>query len=539
MALLLTSSTAVSIEKFAGDDVYGMYDQRMAGKVPEYGGTYRTHLFPPPRSFDPHTEISAGASLICNLAYNGLVRLAPRINEIELDAAESWRQIDALTYEFTLRKGIFYHNIPPVNAREMTSTDVKYSIERLMGRYGKLSEFRHSYYFRDKLDSIQTPDRYTVIFKTKKPYAPFIRYLASPWAKIVPKEAVDEFNSLKRTVVGSGPFMLKEQKAGSHLLFVKNPHYFKEGLPYLDGVQLYITPNKTISLTGFMEGQMDGISIHRVQLDGIRESAPNALVVELPGLYTWTLRTTPGVKESQELNAPLGDKRVRQAIAHAIDKKSFLEMAGFDEVRLERGAIPAAYPPWGLTDADLWEYNPQKGKKLLAEAGYPDGFACQLMTWDTEYLTVPMAELQQMLAEIGIRAKLNVLDAAQYFNKSYRFQYDLALNIMPAGIDPSDWLVPYFGKSANFYKWNNPQLWDLIEQQEQLMDQSERLELISQIQKIVVDEAMSQSLFSQARYLAYQPYVYAKPYFHPYSLGTGFEVLWMDKYWKTSPIIVD
>ncbi|MBT4265577.1 MAG: hypothetical protein HOD85_15365, partial [Deltaproteobacteria bacterium] len=173
------------------------------------------------------------------------------------------------------------------------------------------------------------------------------------------------------------------------------------------------------------------------------------------------------------------------------------------------------------------------------EAGYPDGFACQLMTWDTEYLTVPMADLQQMLAEIGIRAKLNVLDAAQYFNKSYRFQYDLALNIMPAGIDPSDWLVPYFGKSANFYKWNNPQLWDLIEQQEQLMDQSERLELISQIQKIVVDEAMSQSLFSQARYLAYQPYVYAKPYFHPYSLGTGFEVLWMDKYWKTSPIIVD
>ena len=93
---------------------------------------------------------------------------------IEGKLAESWEQKDDLTYAFRLRQGVKFHNVPPVNGRELTSEDVKYSIERQMTN--QPGKFQHAYFFLEKLASIQTPDKYTIVFKTKEPYAPVLNY---------------------------------------------------------------------------------------------------------------------------------------------------------------------------------------------------------------------------------------------------------------------------------------------------------------------------------------------------------------------------
>jgi len=525
VVLVLGSFTANSWEYYKEDEIFSEYTNEYA----DYGGTFRIYYGSEIRSFDPHTGTATHTADFVNKVYNGLLRQGPRIGEIELDLARSWRQIDDVTYEFKLHEGIRFHDIPPVNGREMTSTDVKYSIERVAGMHGKKSVFKHAYYFDGKIDSIETPDKYTVIFKTKGPYAPFVNYIASNWSKVVPKEAVDLFGDLRRNAIGTGAFYLKEHEKGNHILLNKHPDYFKEGLPYLDAVRINIIRNPKAAVREFIQGKLDYIRLHPAQIEVIKKQAPNSKLFEATHLFTWTLRTPPWVEGRIQPKDPFGDRRVRQAIAYAIDKKRLINWmeqgAGIEQV----GPIPRNFSPWGLQLADQWEYNPAKARKLLIDAGYPDGFDTEIITIDTPYLIETLRLLQQMLSEIGINAQTRPLTFAEYYNRIYRFKYELALHIIPAGYDPSEWLVPYFGKhdTSTYYKWSNKELWQLIEEQEKMMDRAERMELVDRIQKLVMEEAMSQSLYSQARVWAVPRYIHMKWYYHPTNNGIS-EHTWME-----------
>ena len=126
----------------------------------------------PIRGIDPHMETWATTLQVVHQAYNALLKFNHDGTKILPDLAESWEQKDDLSYAFRLRQGVKFHNVPPVNGRELTSEDVKYSIERQMTN--QPGKFQHAYFFLDKLAGIQTPDKYTIVFKTKEPYAPSI-----------------------------------------------------------------------------------------------------------------------------------------------------------------------------------------------------------------------------------------------------------------------------------------------------------------------------------------------------------------------------
>ncbi len=526
---LFCSTTSFAVKLYLNDQVYGSYD----GTNPVYGGTFRTAWNIPARSFDPHIETAAASATVANLVYSGLLRLGQRMEDIELDLAKSWSQPDDRTYIFNLRKGVRFHDIPPVNGREMTSADVKYSIERLMGKYGKKGkgEFKHNYYFAGKLESIETPDRYTIIFKTKKPYAPFIRYIASSWTMIVPREFVEKHKNLKRKACGTGPFMLKENVKGSHMLFVKHPNYFRRGMPYLDAVHIRIMRDIKTPPAAFIAGKLDGIGLYPWQIGSVQKKVPEADYFEWPNIYTWIVRTPPWIEGKIALEKPFNDRRVRQAIAYALDKRKLLKLSWFAKGEPQIGPIPRTFRPWGLPLKDQWEFNPQKAKRLLAAAGYPNGFTSEMMTWNAGYMTKPMQVIQSMLKDVGINVTLKPLEFAQYFNKAYRYKYKMALHVTTAGYDPSEWLVPYFGKldTSTYYKWSNPELWRLIEEQEYIMDPVKRLLAVTKIQKMVMQEAMSQSMYVQARLWVNRPYLHHKAYFHPCE-AMRYEYSWMDKH---------
>jgi peptide/nickel transport system substrate-binding protein len=520
------SVVPVAIILFLG---FALSAPAFAAPEPQYGGTYRVHNTPI-RSLDPHMETASQTTMITVNTNNGLLRFNPSMDGVEPDLAKSWRQIDELTYEFKLHEGVRFHDVPPVNGRELTAEDVKYSIERVAGMHGRLSDFKHSYYFHDKIDAIETPDKYTVVIRTKKPYAAFIRYIASPWSAIVAKEVVEAHGDLKRHAIGTGPFILQEYVMGSHVSLVKNPNYFKEGKPYLDGIHVRIMPDPSSVVSAFIAGRLDGAQVTYHFMPTIRQQAPETIVEQLEGTYMWTLRCPPWIEGTKPLQPPFDKLEVRQAIAMAIDKKRLLELAwgGFGTPQV--GPVPSPMGIYALSQDDQVEYNPEKAKALLAEAGYPDGFSAELMTWNLPYMTQPAQIIQQMLADVGIEIKLNLLEFAQYFNRAYRFEYEMALHLMTAGVDAEEWLIPYYGKleGSTYYKWSNPELWEMIDRQQHIMDEAERAALIHEIQRKVMADAPNLFLYTQDRFIIRKPYVHLKRYLLDV-MGLIGEYIWMEK----------
>jgi peptide/nickel transport system substrate-binding protein len=534
-SLVLVSAATAQMKQSLSDKARKIEAQekkkQKAALKPQYGGVYRTAMTVDPRSLDPAMETSGATTAITMNTNNCLLRLNPEMNGWELELAESVKQVDDTTYEFKIHKGVYFHNVPPVNGREMTSADVKYSIERVMGMHGKQKgDFKHRYYFEDKIKSIETPDKYTIIFKLTQPYAPFLRYIASPWCAIVSKEVVDKHGDLKNVAIGTGPFILKEFVKGSHISLVKNANYWIKGLPYLDGITWKIMTDPASALSAFIAGRLDGLGLYHFQVETVKKEAPDVLIAEYPGTHMMILRVQPWIEGKKPLKPPFDNKKVRQAIAMAIDKNKFLKLnwGGFGQIGV--GPVPPVYDD-SLKPADQVKYNPEMAKKLLAEAGYPKGFSTELITWNTPVMTSGAQILKEMLKEIGIDLKLTFLEFGQYFNRAYRFEYDMSLHVMTAGVDPEEWLVPYFGAldESTYYKWSNPELWKLIKEQQQIMDVKKRKPLIRDIQLKVLDDAPYTFLYTGTRFIARRPYVHFKFYLLDYQPIVG-ETYWMEKH---------
>jgi peptide/nickel transport system substrate-binding protein len=536
LSMVLVSGAPAQIKKTLREKAKQVEKTQQAKKQkaeikPQYGGVYRTQMGADPRSLDPAMETAGGTTAITMNTNNCLLRLNPEMTGWELELAESVKQIDDTTYEFKIHKDVRFHNVPPVNGRELTSADVKYSIERVMGMYGKKSDMKHSYYFDGKIKAIETPDKYTIIFKLTQPYAPFLRYIATPWCAIVAKEVVDKYGDLKNVAIGTGPFILKEFIKGSHVTLVKNPNYWKKGLPYLDGITWKIMPDNASVLAAFIAGRLDGVySIPHYQLDTMKKEAPDAVIGEYPGTHMLVLRVQPWIEGTKPLKKPLDDKRVRQAIAMSIDKARILKLTRGGYGSVATGPVPPVYDD-ALPPADNVKYNPERAKKLLAEAGYPNGFSIELITWNLETMTQPAQIIKELLKEVGIDVKLTFLEFAQYFNRAYRFEYDLSLHVMAAGVDPEEWLIPYFGplKESTYYKWSNHELWKLIAEQQQIMDVKKRKAMIREIQLKILDDAPYTFIQTSIRFETRRPYVHRTFYLLDYQPMVG-ETFWMEKH---------
>src|SRR5262249_31295701 len=186
---------------------------------------------------DPHLTIEFLTHSYVSLAYSQLVRFpngpeqkSPTDFSIVPDLAERWTvSKDGKVYTFSLKKGVRFHNKPPVNGRELTAEDVKYSLERFMAK----SSFRDRF---EPVSAIDVADRYTVRISLKEPYAPFLNHLATPsFCAILPREAEEKFKDYNHpdAVIGTGPFVLKSYDKGVRAVFERNPNYFTKDLPYL------------------------------------------------------------------------------------------------------------------------------------------------------------------------------------------------------------------------------------------------------------------------------------------------------------------
>ncbi len=472
-------------------------------QAPKRGGTLSLRLWDPPH-FDHMLIISYKTNIALSFTHSRLVKpkagpnIAPGTFPLEGDLAESWTQPNETTYVFKLRRGVRWHNKPPVNGRELTAEDVKYSIERFLTVKGNSNA-----YMLRSVDKVEALDRYTVKFTLKEPFAWFLDMLASPMAvAVVAREAVEKFGDLKKAeaVIGTGPWMLDSYRPNQGMTFVRNPSYFLPGLPYIDRVDVTVDEDNASRIAAFLSGKYDigwenpGIinKTDWVQIkDTLKQKRPNLKTVEFPS----NVMSHISMRTDQK---PFSDVRVRLAISHAIDRQGILD-ATAEGAGVFNPPVPAALRDWTIPmnqlgeGAKYYKHDPAEAKRLLAAAGYPGGFQASLCfaTYGSTILVDAMQLILKYLKDVGIDARLDQKEYGAYIATCFNGNFpSMTYGPQTPFLDPDNFLYAqyYPGEPKNQSHINDPVVADLLVRQRRTFDLAKRREVIYEIQRYLAKQ---------------------------------------------------
>ena len=425
--------------------------------------------------------------------FNGLVELDDNANP-HPDLAQSWEVSDDSTqYTFRLAEGVRWHDGEP-----MTSADVKFTFENVLLSYhsrtkGGLSSI---------LESIDTPDDTTVVFNFTQPYAALLQRLNSTEAPILPKhiyEGVEDVQTADAnlTPVGTGPFKLESYDIDNEITLVRNDDYFKEGLPYLDRVVFRVIPDQNTQVLALEEGEVD--YIWRV---------PGGEIERLSGDDSITLHNInsgpgggfciPTLTFNSEREV-FSDLRVRQAIAHAVNREQMLAQVIFGQGRVATGPINSQMAFAYTDDVTGYPYDVDRANALLDEAGYAsDGtrFSIDLLVFSFGVFPKYAEVMRQNLAEVGIDVEVMPLDRSAFIPKVFT-ERDFDTNIISYcnNTDPSIGVARMYISSnigdipfSNGAAYVNPAIDVLFDEAASTPDVARRGELYGEIQKILTAE---------------------------------------------------
>src|SRR6266571_695629 len=326
-----------------------------------------------PPVLDPRLTNSVGLSQFASLTSTRLVRYpfsdeAASTTDLTLkgDLAESWQgSPDFRVWTFKLRKGVKWQNVAPLNGRELGAADIKYCYEQ----YAK--EGVQAFTFQE-IEGMETPDKYTVRIHLKTPNTMFPQNLAEPVSTIFAREVLEEDGDLKKRMIGTGPYILKEHTRKVRLVLARNPDYFDQGRPYVDQYTILSTPDDATRKAAFRTGQSDIIWMASPsEAETLRKTNPQSQV----HAYHNTLAPF-GLALAQD-KPPFNDVRVRRAISMAIDRQKQVDTV-YEGHGIPGWGVPYIYyQDTAPTLKDLgqwWQYRPEAAKKLMAEAGHAKGF---------------------------------------------------------------------------------------------------------------------------------------------------------------------
>ena len=512
-----------------------------SAQTPKRGGVFHVAAADPP-GLDPHQLVNFIPQTVASLTYSHLVRFPAGPEQtsstdfrILPDLAERWESPTPTTYVFTLRKGARFHRKPPVNGREVTADDVKYSLER----------FRAKSPMRQRLDPVQAIeviDRFTVRILLKEPYAPFLNHLASAaHTAILPREAEEKFKDFNQpdAVIGTGPFVMKSWERGVRIVFERNPDYFMPGLPYLDGVVWEVVPDQAARLALLRASKVELAHwwgfLNPEEGKALKRTNPEMVVT--PHVIGDTSHIFMRTDQP-----PFNDVRVRRAVSLAIDRKTWNETLIFGEGCVDSGPVPCGMD-WKLDAARidpaktkyLVGYDPAEARRLLAEAGFPRGFTTPLYhfpgvppPWRSYYDLAA-----DMLGRIGITAELKPEELGKWTTTTNLGKFEkLAMAPYGAGVtEVDDFLTTMFLPGA---AWNRSHVDDaalntMLLAQRRETDPKKRREIIHEIQRYLADKAYYVYVPVYPRYISHPPYVKGFKHHDGYDLGRRLTFTWIEK----------
>jgi peptide/nickel transport system substrate-binding protein len=510
-------------------------------QAPKRGGVLRIADREAP-NLDPHLAVSFLTHSWSSMVYSQLVRFpyGPEQKHsadfsIVPDLAEKWKYESPTSVVFTLRKGVKFHNKPPVNGREVTAEDVKYSVERFMAKSG----------FRSRLEPVQSVDvvdRYTVRMTLKEPYAPLLNHLANAaYVVILAKEVEDKLKDFNRpeAMIGTGPFMVKSYQKGVQIAFERNPDYFVKDLPYLDGVVIEITPESTARLSMLRAGKVDlghmwGYLVPE-EAKSLKQSNPEMMMNPV-------LTIGQGMIYMRTDQPPFNDVRVRRAMALAIDRKAWNDSLFFGEGCIDAGPVPCAMKEWKLDASKLDPakakylvgYDPAEAKKLLVQAGHPNGFTTPMFHWPG--YAPPWRTFFDLagdnLGKIGINVEFKPEEYGKYISTTYLGKYEkMAMGPITPFSEVDDWLYSAFfpEQPNNRSHVADAELNKLLIAQRREMDPKKRKQIVDDIQRHLVDKAYYVYMPHPPQYITHAPQVKGMKYHDGFGLGPRLMFTWVER----------
>jgi ABC-type transport system substrate-binding protein len=476
--------------------------------VPKRGGTFRNAGPVAVQHLDPHLATGV-ASLVGGLCYSRLFKYKadapPSAVPIAVpDLVDSWEQPDDLTYLLRLRPNAQFHNLPPVHGRPPTAEDVVFSLNRLGTRGFPNASLL------DAVARTEAVDRSTVRVTLSRPEADFVINLAATAAVIVPHEAVELKGDLRGgPVIGTGAFVADALDLAGTSTLVRNSAYFLAGKPYLDRYQFTPIPDSAALLAAFRAGNLEAVP---ATVLGVEDVA--ALARANPRFQIPTFRQQAGLELGMRVDRPpFRDLRVRRAVYKAVDAAAIIATA-FGSGWLTVG-VPVPDPGWLLPEVELrgrYQPDPDEARRLLQEAGFGNGLDLTMPFVATPAAYATAAELViAQLREVDIRVSGKPLDFNAYNEQvQARGEFEIELGF-PNPTQTAD--ATLFGRyhsrgGRNHTGIDDEELDSLIERQTTLGRRpEERMKLILDIQRLILDREYFHLLRGIEGPAAYQPHV--------------------------------
>jgi peptide/nickel transport system substrate-binding protein len=444
---------------------------RIAGTAARTPGILVFGLSSYPPSIAPWANTGTAAGTVKLMIHRGLLSYDPN-GRLQGELAEHWASEGNNVWTFKLRDAVFH------NGEKVTSADVKWTLEQVAGE-------KSTAYFRAELqviDKIETSDERSLRIVVKQPTATLPQWLASSHLPIISRK------SEGAEPVGAGPFVLKAQERGVFLEVEAFAKYYKPGLPKLKGIRAVAYADENLRVAALQAGDVDLIEYVPWQsMDAISRDPKLRLdATDGPFMYLLFNGTRP----------PFKDARVRKAVAHVIKRDEIVKAAFFG-----RGS-PLAHLPISDTSEyfdpelkDGWSYDLALARRLLADAGHPNGFACNLLSTTQYGMHKDTAEVvQQNLAAVGIKAELNLPDWATRVTLGNRGQYDLAVGGTAADNNDPDGLANLIDGSltpsyVRSFAVRVPRIEELLKLGRAELDPAKRKSIYKEMESIAIAEA--------------------------------------------------
>ncbi len=463
----------------------------------ESGGTVTYVIGADADSLDPPNMTQMTSEMVNRLIHDGLVAFSPEIGIVP-GLAESWDiSEDGLTYTFHLRSNLKFHDDTPFNAEA-----VKYNIDRMINE-----DTAKSGLHRDVVESTRVVDETTFEIVLKEPFATYLNNLAHPGSMIYSPAAHEEYGKdLTLHPVGTGPFRFVEWTKGDQIIVERWDESWR-GEPSLDQVVFKVVPEESGRALMLESGDAQLMAFVPPELAERLEANPDIVVEQYQSARVLGL----SLNHQWE---PFQDVRVRQALNHAINKDAIVE-------NLYQGHAKASGSPsgpliTGAVELPPYEYDPEKAKSLLAEAGYPDGFEVTLSSPRGRFLKDGelMQEVQKQLGEVGIKVNLEFMEYAAFSSAVHKSAEETDVQMFLQGWVPStgearwtmfalfdcDMWVPT-GSNGSFYC--NPEMDELIEKATSAPNAQERDDFLRQAQQLAHDDAAWVFLIATPQIAAY------------------------------------
>lgn len=455
----------------------------------KYGGILTLVANADPDHWDLHhacCDVGPGAA---RDLFNTLVMYNPvKPDEIIGDLAQRWEvSPDGLSYTFYLHEARWWDGQP------VTAADVKFSLDRMLEpdmprpRVGALRHY---------IERTEVIDTKAVKVYTKFPApAAFMPFLAIDYAVIYPKHVLErgvDFD-VPDNIVGSGPFKLKSYQRGQGWELVKNPDYFKPGLPFVDGIKTFVMKDHHAITQAFQSEQV--LMCNRNGSCGltVQEHFDLAEAMQGKGVFYWQEPTLATGINLNPRRPPFNDPRVRRAIYLAIDRQDMIRALSLGKGTVGTPFYPNTWMSSPLQEVLKWpgfrqpkEADLAEAKQLLAEAGYSDGFKTSFLAYPSTVILGLM--IKQHLKQIGIEVELRLVDANAVLLAQAQGDYAITgIRHGPSILDPDEVFLSMYlpGGPRNQLHWEDPRLTAIYEQQARALDKAWRKALILQAEAII------------------------------------------------------